>query len=218
MKYNSKILIFFILFFFSSTLAAQFSKINVLKSAVIPGWGEISMGNHTGYAFIASEILFWSAHLYFSKESDLKVESAHNYAYRYAGVNPKNDYQEQYWTDLKNYDSYGFESGGYNAQILQQAQNIEDPDKRQQFIDENIYMETHFWKWESDAHQHDYKILQKRSLEYSDYAKIFSGAIVANHIISIINSLRISAQKPKLNMKVRINNDMNPLFTVGYNF
>jgi hypothetical protein len=218
MKLTSKIIVITILLILATNLSAQHSKINVLKSAVVPGWGEISMGNYSGYAFLASEILLWSAQLYFANESDLKITAAQDYAYRYAGVNPQGSYDEAFWADLKSYDSYGFETGGYNASILQQAENIENLEERQQFIDANIYTESHFWRWDSDDRQHDYKILQKRSLEFDDYAKVFSGAIVANHIISVINSLRISAQKPKLDVNVKLNKHLNPLLILDYRF
>ncbi|MDN5353980.1 MAG: hypothetical protein PWQ09_736 [Candidatus Cloacimonadota bacterium] len=218
MKLISKLLIITLLLLFTTNLTAQHSKINVLKSAILPGWGEISMGNNTGYAFIASEILLWSAQLYFAQESDLKISAAHDYAYRYADVDPQGNYSQDFWIDLKNYDSYGFETGGYNANIILQAESIEDPEERQQFIDEHIYSESHFWKWESDERQHDYKILQKRSLEFDDYAKVFSGAIVANHIISVINSLRISALQTEVDVKVKVNKQLNPLLTFNYRF
>jgi hypothetical protein len=167
-----------------------------LKSALIPGWGELSMSNKSGYAFLAMELLLWSSHFFFLSEVKLREEEAYIYALQNAGINPGNR-DEEYLVLLGKYNSSGFEPGGYNEMVYRRAKSLfSDPYEQDQYIAENaISEESLFWNWESREHRRDYSIMRKNADHNRDYAKAVVGAIVANHLISMINSVRIGVTR-----------------------
>jgi hypothetical protein len=188
-----------------------------LKSALIPGWGELSQGNNSGYFMLAAEFLLWSSIFYFNEEEDLLLKESFNYAVKYAHIDPNADFDDEYLYHLTRYNSSGFNTGGYNSYIIAQAESIEDPEERLEFIENNIYPEDLFWEWDNEEHRRQYGIKRKDSTHFTDYAKAVTGAIIANHIISAINSIRIS-KKNKIDLKVSFNSELDPQLLINYKF
>ncbi|MCD4796032.1 MAG: hypothetical protein K8R49_02535 [Candidatus Cloacimonetes bacterium] len=221
MNFTFKLILLIVIAFVCTSLLAEEinPRINILKSAVIPGWGELSSKNSSGYIFLATELMFWSSHFYFIQEAELKDKASYNYAVKYAHIEP-GDYSDQYFYHLTRYENYGFETGGYNAHIVETAKNKypDDPVAQTEYINANIYSDDFFWEWDNDDRKHDYSILRKRITQYNDYAKAFTGAIIANHIISMINSARISSKLKRLNAGVQFDSNMNPMIICNYRF
>ena len=57
---------------------------SLFKSLILPGWGELSAGNKSGYGFIATEVALWSIKFYFANEQDLVRTQSEEHAERYA--------------------------------------------------------------------------------------------------------------------------------------
>ena len=213
------ILIFLIIF---STLFAgeNTGRKYFFRSLLIPGWGELSQKNSSGYIFLTSELLFWFSRYYFLEEADLKDKASFNYAVKFAHIDSNTDYSNEYFFHLKRYDSSGYETGGYNAYIVELAKNLypEDPEAQTAYINANAYSDEYFWQWDDDDKQHEYAILRKRIIQYNDYAKTFVGAILANRLISAINSLRINSKLKRLQAGIEFNSNMNPMVSIKYNF
>ena len=222
MKSNSKkiivLLIFLSVFSFIYATKQHVGK-SILKSALLPGWGEISNGNKTGYVFLSNEVFLWFTKYYFHKESSLYEEASKYQARKYAHINPSLDFNEQFYLDLKGYMSYGFESGGYNAYVIQEAKAKfpDDIEEQQTYILENMYSDDFSWHWDDKDRKHDYKILRKRITEYSDYAGAMTGFIILNHIVSAINSARISAKLKKVEFRISLR-DRKPYLSCKYKF
>ena len=188
-----------------------------LRSALIPGWGELSQGNNSGYFMLTAEILLWSSIFYFNEEEDLLLKESFNYAVKYAHIDPDSDIDDDYLYHLTRYNSSGFDAGGYNSYIIEQAESIEDPEERQEFIANNIYPDELFWEWDSKENRRQYGIKRKNSTHFTDYAKAVTGVIIANHIFSAVNSIRIS-KKNKIDLKISFNSDLDPMILVNYKF
>ena len=190
------------------------------RSLLIPGWGELSQKNNSGYILLTSELLFWSSRYYFLEEADLKDKASFNYAVKFAHIDPNRAYSNEYFFHLKKYDSSGYETGGYNAYIVELAKNLypEDLEAQTAYINANAYSDEHFWQWDDDNKQHEYAILRKRIIQYNDYAKTLIGAILANHLISAINSLRIHSKLKRLQAGIELNSNMDPLISIKYSF
>ena len=193
-------------------------RIALLKSAILPGWGEISLGDKTGYIFMATEFIFWSSKIYFNEEEKLKEKEAYNYALKYAHIDPHNNYNETYYYNISRFISSGFEPGGYNAYVVQQAENIEDPILKQEYIQNNIYSDEYYWNWDNKDKMHEYGIKRKDASHFVDYAKTIGGAIIANHVFSAINSLRVSSKLKKMNLSIYFDRNMNPNLICSYKF
>lgn len=160
-------------------------------SAALPGSFQISQGNNYGYAMLGAEVGLWGTLFYLSNEQKLSQAEYLDYAIRYAHINP-GEYSQDYYSHLSRYSSSGFEAGGYNAMIRQQARDIypDDAAAQQQYIDANIYSEDLSWQWESLANRREYNKIRIYNKNLKDYSKIATGVLVLNHLISTIDFLR----------------------------
>ena len=192
----------------------------MFKSVLIPGWGELSQENNSGYLFLASELILWSSVFYFQQESDLKEKASINFAIKYAHIDPELDLSDDYLYNLKRYLSSGYETGGYNARIVEIAKTMfpDDDEAQTEYILANEYSDEFYWEWDSKADKHDYAIMRKRMIQYSGYIKGITGGIIANHLISAINSLLITNKQNKVKMNVQFDTEMNPILCVTYKF
>lgn len=230
MNINSKTItiLIFSLLMITCLLQAKPSKINILKSAIIPGWGELSSNNSSGYVFLSTEILLWSSRIYFDEESKYKLKQSKQFAINYADINPDAAYSESYYEDLEDYLSWNYEPEGYNYQIYQEAlskypypedadaEDIETVDNaRENYIQNNAYPENQSWDWESKERKRQYKVLRKEVLDYKDYFKTVGGLIIVNHLISVFNTLRITTS---FKAHVALDREMKPKLVVNYNF
>ncbi len=164
----------------------------LLKSALIPGWGQLTLDKNYGYGMLAGEVMIWSAYFYNSNEQDLRDRSAYEYALKFAHINP-GDYPAQYFKNLSKYDTSGYEAGGYNAYVRQTALDLfpSDPIQQQAYIDANAIPDEQAWTWDSYTYRRNYSTMRKDILELKDQAQLITGLIIANHIISSIDMLRL---------------------------
>lgn len=193
-----------------------------LKSALIPGWGEISMGSNAGYVFFTLEFILWAGRLYFQEEVNLHEQEAYLYALQHANIKPA-DYDDDYLHKLTRYNSSGFGPGGYNEYIFKQAHNLypEDEDLRNDYILNNAILDEElFWSWEDRDKRRIYSIKRKNADHSRDYVKFVTGTIVANHLISAINSLRISNQlnRQRVEFSIDISKSMLPTVNLKFRF
>lgn len=162
-----------------------------LKSVLVPGWGQLTQGNASGYAMLTAEAMFWSAKFYTDSEQTLRDRDSYEYALKYAHINP-GKYSDQYYRDLTIYASSGYDAGGYNAMVRSKA--LEDypydPQLQQQYINENIYPNDLAWQWDSVQNKKKFSTKRKEILELQDQTKIITGLLIANHLVSGIDMLR----------------------------
>jgi len=196
------------------------TKTYMLRSALVPGWGELAAGNKTGFGFLASEVILLSSYFYYLEEANLKDKASYNYAVKYAHINPDLEITDDYYYHLSRYMNSSFDTGGYNAYIVEiaKARYPDDPEAQTDYIENNKYTDDEYWTWDDEVKQNDYSILRKRITQYGDYAKAISGAIIANHIISALNAFRVSSHLKKVNAQVQFDSNLNPLFTLQYKF
>lgn len=218
---RSFLLLLMIIIFCSSLQAEEINRRKqMFKSALIPGWGELSQQKNSGYIFLTAEVILWSSVFYFQQESDLKNKASINYAVKYAHIDPEIEITDDYLRDLKKYLSSGYNSGGYNAGVVETAQALypDDPHAQTEYIENHVYSDEYYWEWEDKTRRYDYAILRKRIVQYSGYIKGITGAIIANHLISALNSLLIANKKDNLTFDVRFENDLKPMLFVNYKF
>ena len=220
--FKSKFILILLLILMASLVMAKEINIktHMLRSALIPGWGELTADNKSGFIFLASEVLLLSSRFYFLEEADLKEKASFNYAVKYAHIDPDLDLTDVHLYHMSRYMSSGFDAGGYNAYIVEiaKARYPYDPEAQTQYIEENSYSDDDYWGWDDEIKQNEYSILRKRITQYGDYTKAITGAIIANHIISALNAFRASSRLKNLNAQVQFDSNMNPLFTLQYKF
>ncbi|MCD4652241.1 MAG: hypothetical protein K8S56_10730 [Candidatus Cloacimonetes bacterium] len=223
MNINSKIIVLICIFVVLSGFASALPQVlkAFVKSAVVPGWGELSNGSKLGYPFIANEVALWSMYFYFSNEATLNEDAAFDYAVRFGGVNPEGNYDDDYFQHLSKFNSYGFEPGGFNEDIQRTAISKYPGDSaaQQTYIEENMYTDIYAWQWSTRQQRSDYTKLRNDYSHNNDYAKTVTGVIVVNHLISAINSVRIAVKKERgITFDVRLNQDMIPIINAQLRF
>lgn len=220
--FNHKYILILLLLSMTVLMTAEEISIrkHMLRSALIPGWGELSAGNKSGFIFLASEVLLLSSRFYFAEEADLKTKASYNFAVKYAHINPDLDLSDDYYYHMTRYISSSFETGGYNANIVEIAKVLYPDDllAQTQYIEENAYSDDDYWGWDDEFKQKEYSILRKRITQYGDYVKAITGAVIANHIFSALNAFRASSRLNNLNAQVLLDSNMNPVFTLQYKF
>jgi hypothetical protein len=175
-----------------------------LKSAILPGWGELSLGNNIGYVFLSTEVALWSSMFYFEAQSDLKIKQSKQFALNRGNI-LSHDYDDEIWFFMERFDRSGFEVGGYNASVVATAMERfpGQPDLQSLYIQENILDNSIFWDWETRENRAKYRIMRKESANFLDYSKAVSGTIILNHVISFFHTMRL-AQKSEKSQNIHI--------------
>lgn len=190
----------------------------VLKSAIVPGWGQIESKHNSGYVLLANEILLLSGKTYYQEEKRLYVKKAKQYAEDYAGVS-KGSKTGSFWIDLGKYDSSGFGPKGYSEMLKKEAMALYpyDVEAQESYITERQYNADQQWNWESSDQRLKYKSFRSKSRDSYDYAKNLTGVLIANHLLSTVQMLLIQKQQ-NVQLGMGMNSEKAPLVTMEFRF
>ena len=163
-----------ITFFVSLLLHAKDNRIHpFIKSAIIPGWGEKSLGKtERARFFFNTEISLWTICLStytYANHTKMKYTA---YAAEHAGINARGK-THKYWVDIGNYIDYE----AHNSEHLR-WRNFNE-----------LYEEEDSWRWDSSTRMkkfEDYRIKSDFLFKTGGY---MIGAIILNRIISSIDVL-----------------------------
>ena len=158
----------------SGVLKGESFELNpILKSALIPGWGETVLDNNKRARFFSTiELSLWTTCLAtytFSYHQMLQYQS---FAIEHAGVDAR-DKNHKYWVDIGNY----IDMEHHNSEHL-----------RWRYIDE-LYSETDAWNWDTRNNMKKFESMRIRSDMLAKTGEYIIGGIVMNHILSAIDSL-----------------------------
>ena len=193
-----------------------------LKSAILPGWGQISNDHKAGFSHIGVEVEFGSSLVSFSNEATIKQDQSVSYAIKYAHINPIN-HPESYYKTIGRYSSSYYEAGGYNQEVLNDAiaNNPGDPIAQQNYINENAIPDDLNWRWDSKSNRFKYNELRQDYFFNQDYAKIATGVLVANHVFSFVDMLIRYKNRDiadKYTMYSTFDNNMTPMLNLLIKF
>ena len=175
----------------------------VVKSLILPGWGEYSLGNQIrGRIFVLSETMLLLAILgsySVSKRQDTEFKA---YAAEHAGISPVGK-DRQFWVDIGNYDTIE----DYNAEHLRNREM------------DALYPEDLKWSWVWDSSENR-KAFEKKRIQ-SDQLKLAAsfgvGALVLNHVVSAIDALYLTRVKEDQSLMVEPFHNLD-VGSVGYAF
>lgn len=212
-----RMLVLFLLLVSLSGIFAKSKGLTFLQSAIIPGWGQISLDKDYGYGMLAAEVGIIGSMFYLSNEQKLSKQEAYEYAMQFAHIQD-GDYDAEYFSHLSRYNSSGFGGGGYNAMIRQQAlENFPaDPQAQQDYIDTHAYSDEMAWNWDSSNDRGKYSKMRIHTQDLKDYAKIATGLMIFNHLVSGIDILRIGGvESSRFSMGLK---DKQPLLMLDITF
>ena len=192
---------FYIIFLQISLLLGSPTIHPIVKSIIIPGWGEASLGHQkSSRFFIHSEAILLVSCLSAYKIGDIKQNEYIAFANEHAGA--KNISDHRYWVDIGNYNSnQAFDEEHLRMRDGKQGQWSSNP-----------------WFWKAgDSDRKRFEKIRIDSDKLFFTGKFIIGGIILNHIVSGINTLyltRINNKKsysllPAVEMR---NNDIRYLF------
>jgi len=163
-----------IAFILSGVVMAKPFELNpVLKSSLIPGWGEAVLeSNKRARLFYSIELSLWTACLATYTASFHQMLQYQSFAVEHAGVDADNK-DHKYWVDIGNY----IDIDQHNSEHL-----------RWRYLDE-IYDESDRWLWDNKNNMKNFESMRIRSDMLAKTGEYVIGAIIMNHLLSAIDTL-----------------------------
>ena len=163
-----------IAFILSGVVMAKPFELNpVLKSSLIPGWGEAVLENNKRARLFSSiELSLWTACLATYTASFHQMLQYQSFAVEHAGVDADNK-DHKYWVDIGNY----IDIDQHNSEHL-----------RWRYLDE-IYDESDRWLWDNKNNMKNFESMRIRSDMLAKTGEYVIGAIIMNHLLSAIDTL-----------------------------
>ncbi|MEA1987215.1 MAG: hypothetical protein U9N76_06980 [Candidatus Marinimicrobia bacterium] len=184
-------LILMSMFLFTNIFAqTDFDKKSVLKSVVLPGWGEMSYNKNRSKLFFISELTIWASYFTFNKYHDIQDNDMKNYAEVHSGADDFSDVS-QYWVDLGSFYSYE----NFKERMLE----LRTPEK--------IWDEKYAWDWDSNENANKYRNMRIDRDMSLLRAKFSIGGLVLNRIISAIDVIYLSNNSNKVSTSMSLSRD-----------
>ena len=150
----------------------------VVKSLVLPGWGEYSLGNQIrGRIFVLSETTLFLAILgshFISKRQETEFRA---YAAEHAGISPVGK-DRQFWVDI----------GNYSSLLAFNEEHLRWRDFNALYEDNDTWT----WAWDSNDNRERFENMRIASDSWMLRSSFFIGGVVLNHIVSAIDALYLS--------------------------
>lgn len=142
----------------------------VLKSLLLPGWGEYSCRSESAYIFWGSETALWVGFAALRYSAHIQDRDIQSFSTLHAGISVYPE-SNQYGADLGNYSTY----------LRHRERMLENR------TPEKIWNEDYSWEWDSESTREIYRNLyRKKELTLLSSEFMITGLIV-NRIASMIN-------------------------------
>jgi len=163
----------YIIIFYSSIVFSAPSIHPMVKSFLIPGWGELALNSQkSSRFFMQTEAILFTSCLSAYKLAGAREKEYIAYANEYAGVKNTNDHR--YWVDIGNYNS--------NEDFDEEHLRMRDGKVGQWSFSP--------WHWEGgETHRRKFERMRIDSDKLYFTGRFIIGGIILNHIVSGINSL-----------------------------
>tara|TARA_B100002051_G_scaffold242766_1_gene248193 strand:+ start:528 stop:1142 length:615 start_codon:yes stop_codon:yes gene_type:complete len=172
----------------------------MVKSIIVPGWGEASLGyQKSSRFFIHSEAILMVSCLTAYKIGDIKQNEYIAFANEHAGAKKNSDHR--YWVDIGNYNS--------NQAFDEEHLRMRDGKEGQ--------WSSYPWLWDKgDSYRKQFEKMRIDSDKLFFTGKFIIGGIILNHIVSGINTLYLTRLKNNkrlsLSPTIEINNNIRYRF------
>jgi hypothetical protein len=152
------------------------SKPSVLKSTLIPGWGEHSYQAHSkGYLFNGIEAALWIFAGMASSSANSQENDLYYFAAKYGQITDPQKKSDVFLDRVSKYESMD----AYNEQMLRNRQ------WDRLYSADNGY----YWNWESDERREEYFDIKTERYLWRQRLTYTFGAIALNHLVSTMDAL-----------------------------
>ena len=149
---------------------------SVLKSTLIPGWGEHSYNQHKrGYLFNGIEAALWIIAGVASSTANNHENDLYYYAAEYGQITDPQNKSDVFLDRVSKYESMH----AYNEQMLRNRQ------WDRVYSAENGY----YWEWESDETRGEFFDIKTERYLWRQRLTYTFGAIALNHLVSTMDAL-----------------------------
>jgi hypothetical protein len=150
----------------------------VVKSLVLPGWGEYSLDNQIrGRIFVLSETVLLLAILGSYSVAQRQETEYKAYAAEHAGIDPIGK-DRQFWVDI----------GNYSSLFLFNEEHLRWREFKSLYEDNDTWA----WAWDSGNNRERFENMRIASDSWSLRGSFLIGGVVLNHIVSAIDALYLS--------------------------
>ena len=162
----------------------------LLLSCVVPGWGEIYVGETArGGWFMASEVAIWAGYGAYQLQVGMREDDYREYAEIFGGA--ASGANSGYLSDMGEYiRSEGDDS--YNESIRREARSLfpgdENFEARAAYLAENGYFGDLSWDWGTRDSFWEYRALRQAASKSERNAFYMTGLAVLNRALSAIDS------------------------------
>jgi hypothetical protein len=176
------------------------SKKALLYSLILPGLGEMSMGEKgRATGFFIAEGLIWASYTYWTVAGNLRQDDYIEQAQINAGVGVSKE-SDDYWRLVGQYTSSSGEGpGSYEEDLRREARDTYpgDPAAQDAFVAEHLPTGDRAWSWSTSALQAEYTDTRETSNRAHNKAKYSFAAAILNRVVSVIDvqMLRHKASK-----------------------
>jgi len=177
-----------VLILVSSALAAQPRLAYIGMSALLPGSGELALGNtNRGVVLLTSEILAGYSFFKAGRDMELQKDAYKKYAQHYAGVSdnmPDRHYQviQDYMSSEEFNDFQDMMARNYFYIYLGDEQAYLD------YLQANTYTGEESWQWQSSMHFKDYRDMRRRHQRLKINHNLALGIMLLNRAISMVDT------------------------------
>lgn len=170
--------------------AKSVSKKALLYSLLLPGMGELSMGEKgRATGFFIAEGLIWSSFIYWTVAGNLRQDDYIEQANLNAGVGV-NDGSDDYWRLVGQYErSSGTGPESYEEALRRTARDTypDDPAAQDAYVAENLPTGAEAWEWTSSDLHSTYQSTRENSNSAFNRAQYSFAAAILNRIVSVID-------------------------------
>ena len=162
----------------------------LLYSLILPGMGELSMGEKGRAAgFLVGEGLIWSNFIYWKVAGHLRKDDYIEQAMLNAGVGV-NQESDDYWRLVGQFErSSGSGPGTYEEDLRREARDLYpgDPAAQDAFVAAKLPTGNRAWDWSSPDLQDSYTNTRERSKRAFNTAQYSFAAAILNRVVSVID-------------------------------
>lgn len=191
----------------------------VLRSIVLPGWGQMHAGHTTrGTIFMGLEASIWAGVGVSYLQGVFNRDDFRNLAMEEAGIDVSSrdrDFQD----DVGNFSS----SAEYNDYIRSLARALypDDPDAQREYFENNARYGADGWNWSGSGARHEYSDALTDSREWFRRTTYVAAFALVNRAVSAIDASLLDPAEPGIytDMSFPESSDFSSVrFTVGARF
>jgi hypothetical protein len=174
----------------TGTTSPSTSKKALLYSLLLPGLGELSMGEKgRATGFFIAEGLIWTNFAYWTVAGNMRQDDYVEQAQLNAGVGVSQE-SDDYWRLVGQFSSSSGEGpGSYEEELRREARDTypSDPAAQDAFVAEHLPTGDRAWSWSTAALQASYVDTRESSNRAHNKAKYSFAAAILNRVVSVID-------------------------------